>query len=100
MEQDSPSRTQVITEQPVSRNEMMRDPGVQRRRGRPPAHSDEEEEEVAGERKQVHAPRMAMYTTPGHHGRRRRRTEAGPMSDGIFGLVGSTLDAEAASWTY
>ncbi|KAK1600368.1 uncharacterized protein LY79DRAFT_664667 [Colletotrichum navitas] len=101
MDQNSPTRAQIISEQPVSRNEMMRDPGVQRCRGRPPAHSDEEEEAAfAGERKQTHSPRMAMYSTPGRHGRRRRRTEAGPMSDGILGLVGSTLDTEAVSWKY
>ncbi|KAK2065912.1 hypothetical protein LY76DRAFT_137566 [Colletotrichum caudatum] len=39
MDQNTPPGPQVITDQPVSRNEMTRDPGVQRSRG-PPAHSD------------------------------------------------------------
>ncbi|KAK2020257.1 hypothetical protein LZ32DRAFT_597926 [Colletotrichum eremochloae] len=39
MDQNGPSTPRVITEQPVSRNEMIKGPGVQRRRG-PAAHTD------------------------------------------------------------
>ncbi|KAK1986407.1 hypothetical protein LZ30DRAFT_705591 [Colletotrichum cereale] len=84
MDQDGPSRPPIVTEQPVSRNEMMRDPGVQRRRGPPAQNNGAASDE---ERTQIRTPGRAACATPGHPRRRRRRTEAGMMSDGILGLL-------------
>ncbi|KAK2002258.1 hypothetical protein LX36DRAFT_275413 [Colletotrichum falcatum] len=87
MDQNNPPRPQVVTEQPVSRDDMMRDPGVRRRRG-PPAHSDGKDAASAGTPTRICAPGKAVYTTPGNDRRgRRRRTEAETMSGGILKLL-------------
>ncbi|KDN61782.1 hypothetical protein CSUB01_00327 [Colletotrichum sublineola] len=93
MDQNGPSTPRVITEQPVSCNGMIQDPGVQRRRG-PAAHTDEQDAPFAEEITHTPTPETTVYTTPGHHRRRQRKPEAGMVSDGILGLVGFARDTE------
>ncbi|GKT55102.1 hypothetical protein ColTof4_08035 [Colletotrichum tofieldiae] len=84
MDESTSSSRQVITDEPVNRNEMTRDLEGLRRRS---ASADSDDATSDEERTETPAPRRVAHETPEHRRRRRRRLEAEMQSDGIFGVL-------------